>query len=114
VSVPFFLRAYAWFSAAAGGSALWVAVLWYARSWDGGLQIPPPPPEDPMDLDALYGMNLAGILFEYGLPPLCLMAVVFGVPARKHNAAKTGLFLAAAALILYLAYMRSCRIAVVS
>jgi hypothetical protein len=112
--MPFFLRAYAWISAATGGFALWVAVAWYARSWHAGLQIPPPPPGDLTDLNSLYSLSLAAALFDYGLPFLCLLASIFGIPARRHLAAKAGLFLAAAALILYLVYLRSCQSAITS
>jgi hypothetical protein len=43
-----------------------------------------------------------------------LLALIFGIPARTHLAAKAGLFLAAAALILYLVYLRSGQIAITS
>src|SRR5207248_11760293 len=47
---------------------------------------------------------LAGIMFEFGIPILCLAAFVFGIPARASWAAKLGMAFAAAALASYALY----------
>ncbi len=110
--MPLFQRAYAWISGAAGACAFLIAALWYARIWDDGLQVPPPLPDDLTDLDALFSLQRAGILFQFGVPLLSVPAVLFGLLARKHWVSKIGLLLAAIALVLYLVYVRSCAVSV--
>ncbi len=106
--MAFYERAYAWISCAAGSVAFFLASVWFARSWNDGLQIPPPLPEELTDLEALFSLQRAAILFELGVPLLCVPAFLFGLLARQHVAAKIGLPLAAGALVLYLVYLRSC------
>ncbi|GEM_PF-4452827 len=102
----------AFLSAVAGACSLSIALAWYWRSWDGGLSIPPPPPEDLMDFSALFGLTLFALVFQYGTPALSVPAILFGMPARRHWAGKAGLAMAAAALVLYTFYLRACAQAV--
>jgi len=98
----------AWISALAGACALSIAGLWYWRSWDGGLSVPLLPNGDMLDFSELYGLALFGVIFQFGIPALSLPAWVLGLKARGHWAAKAGIAMAGAALVMYAAYVRSC------
>ncbi len=47
----------------------------------------------------------AGIMFEFGIPILCLAAFVFGIQARASWTARFGMASAAAALAAYALYV---------
>ena len=49
-----------------------------------------------------------GIVFQFGIPVLCLAAFIFGTPARRLWTARTGLVCAVTALLGYALYVRSC------
>jgi hypothetical protein len=110
--VELYQRVYAWTSCAAGSLAFLAAILWYAHSWNDGLEIPPVPPDDLTDLDALFGLVRASILFDYGVPLLCGPGLLFGLAAWKHPVSKVGLLLATVALFLYLFYVWRCTLMV--
>jgi hypothetical protein len=105
--VPFLERAYAWISCAAGACAFAAATLWYAHSWERSLDFSPVLPADLTDLEALFRLQRVALLFSYGIPLFCIPALLFGLLARKHPAAKAGLSLTAAALLMYILYLRS-------
>jgi drug/metabolite transporter (DMT)-like permease len=50
----------------------------------------------------------AGMVFQFGIPVLCLAAFIFGTPARRLWTARIGLACAVTALLGYALYVRSC------
>ena len=51
---------------------------------------------------------VAGTAFQLGIPVLCLIAFIFGRPARRLWTARIGLACAAASLLGYALYVRAC------
>jgi len=51
---------------------------------------------------------VAGTAFQFGIPVLCLVAFIFGGPARRLWTARIGLACAAASLLGYALYVRAC------
>ncbi len=98
----------AWTSAVAGACALSIAALWYWRSWEGELTIPPLPGGDMLDFSELFGLALFGLLFQFGVPALSVPAWVLGLKARSDWAARAGMAAAGAAMVMYAVYVRAC------
>jgi hypothetical protein len=57
---------------------------------------------------AMLAYFTAGIVFQFGIPVLCLAAFIFGTPVRRLWTARIGLACAASALLGYALYVRSC------
>jgi len=101
-------RVYGRISFVTGTVTLVVAGLWFWRSWDEGLALPPAPTGDLTDLGALYTFWLIALAFEFGVPSFCLVSTLFGFPARREMTSRIGLSCALAALLMYAIYVRSC------
>jgi hypothetical protein len=56
----------------------------------------------------MSGYLAAATAFEFGIPVLCLVAFIFGTPARRSWTARIGMASAAVALAGYAMYMRAC------
>lgn len=98
----------AWISGVAGACALATAGMWYWGSWDGGLSVPPLPQGDMMDIGQLMGIAVLGVTFQFGTPALCVPAWALGLKAKGHWAAKAGMAMAGAAMVMYAFYVRAC------
>jgi hypothetical protein len=92
-------------AAVAGACALSGTGLWYWRSWDDGLQIPPLPRGDMLEFTELYRLTLLAVLFQFGTPALDVVACILGLTARNHWAAKAALAMAAVSIAMYAAYI---------
>lgn len=55
--------------------------------------------------ERLAGFVFLALLFQYGLPFLCMGAFLFGVPARRCWTARIGMAAAGVSLIAYLRYL---------
>lgn len=95
-------------AAVAGACALSTAALWYWRSWDGGLSVPPLPQGDMLDISELMGLAVLGTMFQFATPALSAVAWALGWGTRRHRTAKAGMAMAAAAMALYVLYVRAC------
>ena len=57
---------------------------------------------------AMLAYFLAGTMFQFGIPVLCLAAFIFGMPVRHLWTTRVGLACAGAALVGYALYVRAC------
>ncbi len=60
-----------------------------------------------LDFTELFGLALFGLIFQFGVPALSVLAWVLGLSARSHWAARAGMAAAGAAMVMYVVYMRA-------
>lgn len=98
----------AWVSILAGVSAAVVSGVWLWVSWEGGIQFPPPLPDDLMEFDTLqFRVGVAGA-FMMGVPVLTILAVGAGLGSRSHVAGRIGLLCGCGSALCYALFLRAC------
>jgi hypothetical protein len=75
---------------------------------NGGLRVSPPIEDMGLSLELLVGYFVISILFQYGMPLLCIATLFFGFPAKNLLKAKIGIALAFLSLFCYIQFVRGC------